>query len=98
MLIASAQADDNRTVSWTKALVQHLVADRTYGDANRAQINEWIAKWDEHALRAIDAFAPCFSSAPICPVSFTDASAGVWRLLAELGLTPSGISREGGHV
>jgi methane monooxygenase component A beta chain/propane monooxygenase small subunit len=103
MLVASAQADDNRTVSWTKALVQHLVADRTYGDANRAQINEWIAKWDEHALRAINGFAPCFSSAPTCPVSFADAAAGVWRrrdqLLAELGLTPSGISRGGGgHV
>jgi methane monooxygenase component A beta chain/propane monooxygenase small subunit len=88
-------------VSWTKALVHHLVTDRTYGDANRAQINAWIATWDEHARRAIEGFAPCFSSAPTCPVSFPDAAAGVWRrrdqLLAELGLSASAISREGGH-
>jgi methane monooxygenase component A beta chain/propane monooxygenase small subunit len=103
MLIASAQADDHRTMAWTRALVQHLVSDAMHGAANRTQINEWIDKWDAHSKTAIDAFAPCFTSAPTRPVSFTDAAASVWRrrnqLLAELGLTPSNISVQGGgHV
>jgi methane monooxygenase component A beta chain/propane monooxygenase small subunit len=106
MLIASAQADDNRTMAWTRALIEHLVADPEHGAGNRAQIDHWIEKWDARAHEAIDAFAPCFSAAPSNPVSFADAAAGVWRrrnqLLAQLGLSPSRISvagaERGGHV
>jgi methane monooxygenase component A beta chain/propane monooxygenase small subunit len=100
MIIASAQADDNRTMSWTKALVQGLLDDPAHGTTNRKQINEWIEKWDAHAKQAIDAFAPCFTSAPSCPVSFAEAASDVWRrrnqVLAELELTPSRISLHGG--
>lgn len=100
MIIASAQADDNRTMSWTKALVQGLLADPAHGDANRKQINEWIEKWDAHTKQAVDAFAPCFTSAPNNPVSFAEAASDVWRrrnqVLAELELTPSRISVHGG--
>lgn len=103
MIIASAEADDHRTTAWTRALVNHLVSDAVHGAANRKQINEWIDKWDARSKHAIDGFAPCFSTAPRNPVSFADAAASVWRrrnqLLAELELTPSRISAEGGgHV
>jgi len=103
MIVASAQADDNRTMAWTRALVQHLVRDSSHGAANVKQINQWIEKWDAYSKKAIDAFAPSFTSAPTNPVSFADAAANVWRrrnqVLAELELTPSRISLQGGgHV
>lgn len=103
MLVASAQVDDNRTVAWTQALVEHLVADPVHGADNRAQIEAWIEAWDARSSEAIEAFAPCFSAAPTNPVRFADAAAEVWRrrnrVLAELGLAPSATSRKGdGHV
>jgi len=103
MIVASAQADDNRTVAWTKNLLQHLVADPKYGNANRKQIAQWVDKWDQRAKKAIDAFGPVFSSAPTNPVTFAEAARDVWRrrnqILAELEITPSRISVQGGgHV
>lgn len=103
MIVAAAAADDQRTMAWTRALVHHLVSDAAHGAANRRQIDEWIEKWDARSKQAIDGFAPCFRAAPHNPVSFADAAAGVWQrrnqVLAELGLTPSRISVEGGgHV
>lgn len=97
LLIASAEGDDVRTMSWTTALMRHLLDDEAHGSHNRGVIDGWITKWDDHALDAAEAFAPAFDSAPNEPRGFAEALADVIRgrnaMLAELGLTPSERSR-----
>ena len=99
LLIASAEGDDSRTLVWTRALMRHLLDDPAHGSHNRAQIEAWITRWDDHALDAAGAFAPAFDTAPSKPREFADALADVIadrnKLLGELGLAASERSQRG---
>ncbi len=89
-IMATWAADAMRAERWTGALIQRLVDDARYGAHNREIIRRWVGTWDEHALDAIDAFAPVFERAAVQPVRFLDARARVLArrtaMLEDLGL------------
>jgi|SRR5882757_776875 len=77
IIVASSEADTARTMRWTTALFEHLLADPTHGETNREIIDGWIAKWQEYALDACDAFAPVFDQAGSQPGTYKSAMARV---------------------
>lgn len=89
-IMATWTAEAMRTERWTGALLEHLVEDARHGAENRQIIRDWIRAWDQHALRAMAAFAPVFERATVQPVRFEDACARVLArrsaLLDDLGL------------
>lgn len=101
MLVASAEGDDARTLSWTRELMGHLVKDNKHGAHNTNQLNAWIEKWDDLAYDAAEAFAPAFGEAPNKPQTFANALARVSadrnEFLGELGLSPSKRSLKGAN-
>ena len=91
IIIASSEGDTARNNRFTTELINHLTSDATHGEANREIINGWVAKWNEYALDACDAFAPVFDQAPAKPSTYKSAMARVEGKQAEhlksLGLT-----------
>jgi methane monooxygenase component A beta chain/propane monooxygenase small subunit len=89
ILIASYEADDARTVRWTKALIAHLLRDPRHGRHNREVLRSWVERWNAISLAAAEAFQPAFDLAPAKPSTF-DCALGHVRakqaaLLAEFG-------------
>lgn len=91
IIIASSEADTARTQRWTTELINHLTSDPTHGEKNKEIINGWVAKWNEYALDACDAFAPAFDAATTKPSTYKSAMARVEAkqaaYLKSLGLT-----------
>jgi methane monooxygenase component A beta chain/propane monooxygenase small subunit len=91
IIIASSEADTARTLRWTSTLFEHLLNDPLHGAANKEIITGWIAKWQDYALAACDAFAPVFDQAPTRAGTYKAAMARVEAkqaaYLAELGLS-----------
>jgi len=91
IIIASSEADTARTMRWTKTLFEHLLNDETHGAKNKEIITGWIAKWNEYALDACEAFAPVFDQAPTKPGTYKSAMARVEAKQAAF-LTSLGLS------
>jgi hypothetical protein len=90
ILIASYEADEARTVRWTKALVTHVLRDSVHGSHNRQLLNSWVEQWNAVSLAAAEAFRPAFDLPAARPSTFDQALEHVrakqGALLAELGL------------
>jgi len=91
IIIAASEADTARTNRFTTELINHVTSDPTHGQKNKEIINGWVAKWNEYALDACDAFSPVFDMAPTKPSAYKSAMAHVAgkqaKYLTSLGLT-----------
>lgn len=57
-ILLEAESDRQRNLDWTVELVQLLLGDVEYGDANRAVLNEWLATWNSRAEDVVESLRP----------------------------------------
>jgi len=89
-LIGVGEADAHREERGARHLFELLVNDPEHGAANRALLQEWLAKWVPLSVAAARRLQPVWSQVSEKVVSFEDSFDGAksrfGELLAELGL------------
>ena len=90
-VVGAGENDYGRDLNYTRALFSMLAKDAQHGDANKAVMQGWLAKWIPLSLQAARSLQPVWSQPLEKIVSFQtslDSSTGALRaLLADLGLT-----------
>lgn len=89
-LSTGAQLESEWIRDWTAALIQMVLGDQSYGQANREVLERWTSDWLPEARAAAEALAPVFDQVP-SGADFPDALASVFNDQDEL-LKVSGLA------
>jgi propane monooxygenase small subunit len=89
-LLGVGEADAHRDERGARHLFELLLNDPEYGSENRAQLQEWLATWVPHSIKAARQLQPVWSQVTEKVVTFEDslerATARFGDLLGALGL------------
>jgi propane monooxygenase small subunit len=91
-LLGVGEADAHRDERGARQLFELLLNDPEYGGENRAQLQEWLANWVPHSIKAARQLQPVWSQVSEKVVSFEDslerAKARFDDLIVAVGLDP----------
>ncbi|MDL9947921.1 aromatic/alkene monooxygenase hydroxylase subunit beta [Gordonia sp. ABSL11-1] len=85
-IVGTGEYDYDRDLAYTRNLFRILTRDETYGESNRALLNEWLAEWVPRSLEAARALQPIWSQPADKPVTFAaslDAAIAKFRSVLE---------------
>lgn len=89
-IVGTGENDYNRDLGYTRVLVSMLTRDEKHADANKATMNEWMAKWVPLCLAAAHELQPIWSQPHEKVITFSEslnAAKDSFRIvLAEIGL------------
>ncbi len=88
-IVGAGENDYERDLRYTKELFTLLVNDSTHGEANRAVMRGWIAKYVPMSLKAARELQPIWSQPLAKPVKFEDS---LDNSKARLGATLSALN------
>jgi propane monooxygenase small subunit len=91
-LLGVGEADAHRDERGARQLFELLLNDPEYGGENRAQLQEWLANWVPHSIKAARQLQPVWSQVSEKVVTFEDslerAKARFDDLVGGIGLDP----------
>jgi propane 2-monooxygenase small subunit len=87
-----------RDLRYTTAMFDLLIKDREFADHNKAILNQWLATWVSHSIKAARALQPLWSQPDAKPPRFEDgldrAKSRFSNILTDLGLdTPKELAQ-----
>lgn len=89
-VVGAGENDYNRDLSYSRTLFAMLTKDPEHGEANKAQLNEWMSVWVPRSLKAARELQPIWSQPNEKVVTFTDSLQSATSLfrdtLTDLGL------------
>ncbi|MGZ4552527.1 MAG: aromatic/alkene monooxygenase hydroxylase subunit beta [Mycobacteriaceae bacterium] len=73
-IVGTGENDYNRDLGYSRVLFSQLTKDPEHGEANKALMDEWLAKWVPISLRAARELQPIWSQPHEKVITFSDST------------------------